>query len=128
VTARSADAPPHADDGVAEPTSRTHRAALAACAGLTRLAFVVIAKVEIGDADVRPVAGRGAIIAINHRSMLDFFVATVAFRHWRIYPHTFAGPTSSPDQSGVTPSDSSEPSPQVADGAQRSLSPKPARC
>ena len=70
--------------------SRTHRASLAACALLTRAVFLVVAKVQVDGAEVRPVAGRGAIIAINHRSMLDFFVGTVAFRQWAVHPHTLA--------------------------------------
>jgi len=70
--------------------SRTHRAGLAACALLTRAVFLVVAKVQVDGAEVRPVAGRGAIIAINHRSMLDFFVGTVAFRQWAVHPHTLA--------------------------------------
>ena len=69
---------------------RAQRAALATCALLTRLVFLVIARVRIGDGDVRPVAGRGVIIASNHRSLLDFFVATIAFRQWGVYPHTFS--------------------------------------
>jgi 1-acyl-sn-glycerol-3-phosphate acyltransferase len=68
----------------------THRAGLATSALLTRAAFLVIARVRIDDAEVRPTPGRGAIIAINHRSMLDFFVGTIAFRQWGVYPRTFA--------------------------------------
>lgn len=74
----------------ARASKGAHRAALATVAALARLAFVVIAKLKISDADVRPVAGRGVIIAINHRSMLDFFVATIACQRWGLSPHTFA--------------------------------------
>jgi len=51
--------------------------------------FLVMAKVRIADADVEPAPGRGAIIASNHRSLLGFFVATIAFRQWGVYPRTF---------------------------------------
>ena len=66
------------------------RAALAMCAWLTRLVFLVMARVSVAHADVRPVAGRGTIIATNHRSMLDFFVVNIACRQWGVSPHTFA--------------------------------------
>lgn len=83
--------PPGTSKGRATQRSpRTQRGALVVAALLTRLAFLLIAKVRIGDADVRPLAGRGVIIASNHRSLLDFFVATIAFRQWGVCPHTFA--------------------------------------
>ncbi|HEY5178409.1 MAG TPA: lysophospholipid acyltransferase family protein [Dermatophilaceae bacterium] len=90
VTHRFTRPPGTSKDRATQGSSRTQRAALVIAALLTRLAFLLIAKVRIGDADVRPVAGRGVIIASNHRSLLDFFVATIAFRQWAVYPHTFA--------------------------------------
>ncbi|MHB8190546.1 MAG: lysophospholipid acyltransferase family protein [Ferrimicrobium sp.] len=70
--------------------AHTYRVALAMCAVFTRLALLVIAKVKIDDVEIKSVAGRGAVIASNHRSLLDFFVGTVAFRKWGVYPHAFA--------------------------------------
>ena len=72
----------------APPCQLRHRTALWLCARLTRLAFLVIAKVRVGEVDLRRIGGRGAIIASNHRSLLDFFVATVVFREWGLCPRT----------------------------------------
>jgi 1-acyl-sn-glycerol-3-phosphate acyltransferase len=67
----------------------TRRAAISICALLTRLVFLVIAELRIDDVDIVPDADRGVIIASNHRSLLDFFVGTVAFRQCGVYPLTF---------------------------------------
>ncbi len=68
---------------------RAHKVALAICAALTTIALSVIAKVHIDDVDLESVKDRGVIIASNHRSLLDFFVGTVAFRRWGVYPYPF---------------------------------------
>ncbi len=75
-------------DRVAQQASATHRAAFATCALVTRLGLLVIAKVKVGPAQVQVADGLGVIIAMNHRSMLDFFVSTLACRQWGVYPHT----------------------------------------
>lgn len=74
----------------ARASDGAHRATLATVAVLVRLAFLVIAKLKISDADVRPAAGHGLIVAINHRSMLDILVATIACQQWGLSPHTLA--------------------------------------
>ncbi len=68
---------------------RAHRAALAICSTLAPIAFLVIARVDIDEANLESFKGRGVIIASNHRSLLDFFVGAVAFRRWGMYPRTF---------------------------------------
>lgn len=76
--------------GATHESPRVRRAALALCALITRLVFVVVAKVRIDNADIRPLTDRGVIIATNHRSVLDFFVGSIAFRQWGVCPRTFA--------------------------------------
>ncbi|MFI1352542.1 lysophospholipid acyltransferase family protein [Streptomyces sp. NPDC020898] len=55
---------------------------------IARALLLPLAKVRIGRVRVRPLPGRGLIIASNHRSMLDFVVGLVAFRRWGVAPVT----------------------------------------
>lgn len=59
------------------------------CGIAAKLALAPIARVYIPDLTPFPAQAQGYIIAGNHRSLLDIFVALQAFHKWRIYPHIF---------------------------------------
>ena len=80
---------PSSGDRAAPSGAYARRVAISICALLTRLLFLAIAEVQIDKVDIQPEAGRGVIIASNHRSLLDFFVGTLVFRRCRVYPRTF---------------------------------------
>lgn len=77
----------NATAGQRSEASWMHKLALHLCAGAIRMLMYPIARMEIPDLTVRPQAGKGLIIAANHRSMLDIFVGLITFSRWHLYPH-----------------------------------------
>lgn len=82
--------PPNYPGHIARESAYAQRAGLALGGLLARLIFLVVAKVKVGHVDIHPAVGRGAVIAFNHRSMLDYLVCSIAFQRWGVHPHFFA--------------------------------------
>jgi 1-acyl-sn-glycerol-3-phosphate acyltransferase len=74
---------------VARHNTTGRRVAFTVCARLTKLALIPIARLNISELAPIPDRKQGFIVAANHRSMLDIFVAIQAFHEWQIYPHVF---------------------------------------
>jgi 1-acyl-sn-glycerol-3-phosphate acyltransferase len=74
---------------VARPNTVGHTIAFTVCARLAKLALIPIARLSIPELVPLPDQKQGFIVAANHRSMLDIFVAIQAFHKWQIYPHVF---------------------------------------
>jgi len=64
----------------------SQRAALTVFTLLVRAALPFVAKVEVSRTEARSTPGRGTLVVLNHRSMLDFPVGAVACRRWGMWP------------------------------------------
>lgn len=64
----------------------SQRAALTVFTLLVRAALPFVAKVEVSPTEARSTPGRGTLVVLNHRSMLDFPVGAVACRRWGMWP------------------------------------------